>query len=453
MIVVERTFVNDINIAICIFPSDMLKHRQLEELMTDYTTFYAHRLEEVSFNLDIVYAPSIDQGLEQYADHYKHILFMAAGVRIYDSSILLDIVDEIKRTPNYLAAAHILEWKEKWYELHHQFVLVNTDNWKKIDKPKYGGWASAVDDIVVVERSAENFHDDYTPLWIKDTGNRKPQLHCKQGWNFIDKALKAGLEIINWNQKIRSKRTYYYPETSSFAFYHSYKNRKIMPGVTNFNQLRLINEMVTGVGHQVWAINSEHMYVHNRGRQYEIVALPASGFKYLDVFQSNALTSNGEILIYDYNQISLDWIKHIYTSKSHDIKELVETFEHTSNLKWFGQDNPPIITDGVLAAGFLEGFKKTVEYYQGNFNHYLNQFRSTPVKFIRTDLVQDYFNLLNEIADSKCLLHISNIFSTDFLIGLYGLKGSQSRYDKFISFLHPNTRVIGHNPKGKFLND
>lgn len=451
MIVVERSFVNDINIAICIFPSDMLKHKQLEELMTDYTTFYAHRLEEVSFKLDIVYSTSIDQGLEQYADQYNHILFMAAGVRIYDSSILLNIADEIKKTPNYLAAAHILDWKEKWYELHHQFVLVNTNNWKKIDRPKYGGWTPAIDNLVVIERSQENFHDDYTPLWISNTGQRKDQFHCKQGWNFIDQALKSGLEIINWNQTIRSKRTYYYPETNSFAFYNSYKNRKILPGVNNFNQLRLINEMITGVGDQVWAINSEHMHIHNRGLQYEVVALPASGFKYLDIFQSNALTKRGEIIIYDYNQTSLDWIQHIHKSKSYDIKELVETFDRNENLKWFGQDNPPIITNGVLATGFLKGYKKTVDYYQGKFNQYLDMFRSTPVKFIRTDLVQNYFNLLSEISDSRCLLHISNIFSTDFLIGLYGLKGSQLRYDKFISFLHPNTRVVGHDPKGKFF--
>ena len=451
MIVVEKTFVNNLQIAICIFPSDMLKHAQLKEVMTDYTTFYAHRLEEVSFNLDIVYADSIDKGLEEYGSKYKHILFMAAGVRIYDSSILLDIAAEIEKTPNYLAAAHILEWKDKWYELHHQFVLVNTDNWNKINRPGFGSWNPGYEELVVIERSVENFHDDYTPLWIKDTGNRKKQFHCKQGWNFIDKGLKAGLEIINWNQTIRSKRTYYYPETNSYAFYHSYKSRKLLPGVTNFNQVRLINEMMSGVGHQVWAINSEHMHIHNAGQQYEIVALPASGFKYLDIFQSNALTDDGEILIYDYNQISLDWIKHIHTSRTYNIKELVETFEYKDNLKWFGYDNPPIMTDGVLAQGFVEGFKKTVDYYQGNFNHYLDQFRASPVKFIRTDLVQNYFNLLSEIYDRKCLLHISNIFSTDFLIGLFGLKETQKKYDKFVSFLHPNTKIIGHNPTGKFL--
>jgi hypothetical protein len=451
MIIVKGKFNNTIKLAICIFPSDMLKHDQLKDIMIDYTTFYAHRLEQVSYNLDIVYADSIDNGLEQYSDTYNHILFMAAGVRIYDASVILDIAEEIEKTPNYIAAAHILEWKDNWYELHHQFVLVNCRNWQKIDRPEYGSRTPGKHNLVVIERSVENFHDDYTPLWIKDTGVRKDQFHCRQGWNLIDKGIKAGLKIINWNQNIRNKRTYYYPETNSDIFYQSYKLRKILPEITNFNQLRLLNEMIAGVSDQIWAINSEHMHVHNKNQQYEAIVLPASGFKYLDIFQSNALSNQGEIIIYDYNQLSIDWIKHIHQSRSYDIQELVKTFKHNNNLKWFGYDNPPIITNGKLAKGFLDGFKITKDYYRGNFERYLDQFRAKPVKFVKTDLIQNYFNLLNEISDKKCLLHISNIFSTDFLISLYGLSETQKKYDKFVSFLHPNTKIVGHTPKGKFL--
>ncbi len=142
MNIVNGIFINDIDFAVCIFPSDMLQHDQLKEIMTDYTTFYAHRLEQVSDKLDIVYADSIDQGLRNHSN-YKHILFMAAGVRIYDASIIHDIIEEIKSNPNYFAAAHILEWKERWYELHHQFVLVNVDNWQKIVQPEFGNWSKA----------------------------------------------------------------------------------------------------------------------------------------------------------------------------------------------------------------------------------------------------------------------------------------------------------------------
>jgi hypothetical protein len=209
--------------------------------------------------------------------------------------------------------------------------------------------------------------------------------------------------------------------------------------------------MSAGVSDQIWAINSEHMHIHNKKQTYDIVALPASGFKYLDIFNSNALTAHGEIIIYDYNQLSLDWIYHIYSSTSTSIKELVETFPHNKNLKWFGYNNPNIIERGNLAQGFVDSFKITERYFKGHFYKYLEQFRNSPVKFIKTDLIHNYYNLLNEIGDNRCLLHISNIYSTDFLISAVGLKKSDELFKKFTTVLHPNTKIIGHDPKGKFL--
>jgi hypothetical protein len=193
------------------------------------------------------------------------------------------------------------------------------------------------------------------------------------------------------------------------------------------------------------------MYIRNASVQYEVVALPASGFKFLDIFKSQALTTNGEIIFYDYNPLSLAWISHIHSSESTDITELITTFEHRQNLKWFGYNNPPIETNGVIARSFLDSFKITEAYFKGKFYEYLKQFRIMPIKFMQVDLINNPYTLISEIGDRKCLLHISNIFSTDFLVGLYGLKRSQQYFDKFQAILHPNTKIIGHTPKGKFL--
>jgi hypothetical protein len=449
MNIVNGRFDNNINLAVCIFATDLLRHGKLKSIMTDYTLFYAYRIRQVSSKLDIVFADSIDDGLVKYGDQYNHLLFMAAGARIYDAEIIIDIAKEIDANPNYFAAAHILEWQDKWYELHHQFVLVNTSTWKQINCPAFGGWVPAKEELVVVERSKENFHDDYTPLWIKDTGQREVQWHYKQGWNFIDKGLRAGVEIINWNQSIRNKRTYYYPETMSDAFYEAYRNRRLNSSITNYNQQRFINEISTGVSDQIWAVNSEWMYLHNDKKQYEVLAIPASGFKYLDAFKSNALTDNGEFVIYDYNQGSLDWIKHIHESKSNDIQELIRTFKHNQNLKWFGYNNPPIVTNGVVSKEFMDSFKITEDYFKGKFYDYLQQFRNSKVTFVKTDLINNPFDLLNVIDSKRTILHISNIFATDFLIGIIGLAEADKLFNKFKDILHPNTQLVGQCPKGQ----
>jgi hypothetical protein len=140
MNIITDYLVNKNNIAVCIFPSDTLEHVAIKQKMLDYTLFFALRFRSFTDKLDIVFADNIDDGLTKYQD-YNHMLFMAAGMRIYDSTILFDVDEVINNNPNYLAAAHILEWGNDWYELHHQFVLVNVKNWIAAGTPKYGGWA------------------------------------------------------------------------------------------------------------------------------------------------------------------------------------------------------------------------------------------------------------------------------------------------------------------------
>jgi len=449
---IPGVFDNKINLAICIYPSEGCNHKSLLDKMMDYTLFYAYRIKEFSVELDILRADSIDQGLEENSS-YSHILFMSSGVRIYDSGIIFDIQKEILDNPNYLAAAHILDWKENWYELHQQFVLVNVKHWKNIGCPKFGGWTSGTDELVVLERSKENFHDDYTPLWIKDSGQRQLQYHAKPGWNFIDQAFKNDLTIINWNQTIRNKRTYYYPESQSEEFYSALLD-KDPTQVTNFNQQKLIKELIVGVTDQIWVVNSENMNILNNEQQYEVVALPASGFKYLDIFKSNALVPNGEIVIYDYNTRSLDWIKHIYTSTETDIEQLIRTFPDKTNLIWFGYNNPSIIIKNKIDKNFLKSFQITVDYYggQSKFLQYLSEFRSSNLTFVQTDLYNNPYNLITRLDIRKSLVHISNIFATDYMIASIGLEQSYQYLTKFLNILHTNTRVVGHTPKGTFIS-
>jgi hypothetical protein len=413
--------------------------------------FYALRFKSIIDHIDIVYADSIDDALQTFTK-YDHILCLAAGVRIYDSSILIDVNTVINENPKYMAAAHILEWGNDWYELHHQFVLVNVKNWKIAGCPKYGNWHPDVDVLPVIERSKENFHDDYTPLWIKPTGQFQWVFHTKQGWNFIGEALHHGFEIINWSREIRAKRTYYYPETNSELFYDCLVNKTRSSLIDNPNQRKLINEVI-GVANQIWVLNSEDMNIESKGKQYETVALPASGFKYLDIFKSNALAPNGKIIIYDYNQKSLDWIKAIYDARTFDIKQIVLAFPDNSELKWFGINNPPILTNnGNLTANFIRDFKLTQDFFGPQFNRYLSEFRNTHVEFIKTDLIFSPANLIDAIGDLTTLLHISNIFATDFLNASIGLEEMQKLFSSFESSLNKNTRIVGLTPYNKMLS-
>lgn len=409
-------------------------HKEINDYFTQYTHFFAHRLNHIVLGAaDIVFADSIDHGLKNYGSKYDYILFMQAGCRVLEDSVILDVAEQIEDDPYFLCAAHILDWtnKNEWYELHEQFVLVNIKTWKEIDCPKFGGWTEKHKRIPVIERSKENFHDDYTPLWIKDSGKRKTQRHGHPGWNFLVQGLKNGCDIINWNQTIREKRTFYYPYMDSELFWECIKNKTVDPGITNFNQQQFLQFIKHGVQDQIWLYNSEDMDIEHDDKKYDVVALPASGFKYLDVFKSGMLKENGKLIIYDFNPRALEWIKTLHQSNSFNIEQIASNFKWQKNFKQI--------------RGY--GLQKTIDYFENheNFNNCLSEFRKADITFAEVDIVQKPEPLFEELK-GEAFIHISNIFATDWLVATYGLKFAEERLKWFLDTAPDNIKVTGLTP-------
>ena len=72
------------------------------------------------------------------------------------------------------------------------------------------------------------------------------------------------------------------------------------------------------------------------------------------------------------------------------------------------------------------------------------------VQFEQVDLIQDPDKIFKIIGDQNTLLHISNIFSTDYIIAAYGLVKAQQLFDLFYSNLNSNTICTGHSPSGEW---
>lgn len=430
------------NLAIVVYPPLELRHPHMEARMMEYTTFYAHRFNQLRGPhqpIPIYTAASIDEGMAKYSDRHDHILFMATGCRIYDMSILFDIVAEIEANPRYLAAAHILDWGPQWYELHQQFILVNSRNWVRCGVPPFGGWEPGTENLPVIERSPENFHDDYTPLWIRFTGEYQPTYHSHPGWSYLLHAAKHGMTVINWQQHIRLKRTYYYPEDHSDEFLESLRTLTDC-GVTNRNQATLIKQLRT-VRDQVWLLNSEDMALPPN--RYDTVALTASGFKFLEVFNRGLLNPGGGLVIYDFNPLSLQWIRLLYEG-SEDVPTLMATFQHRHQFKILGGE--VYGKEGGLTQHFHSSFQATLDYFGGlpKFTHLLQQWRQHPTQFVHCNL----YDRPHELTDNfrgHTLLNVSNIFCTDFSNAYYGMAETHRRWEALLASLPTSTHIVGHD--------
>jgi hypothetical protein len=136
------------------------------------------------------------------------------------------------------------------------------------------------------------------------------------------------------------------------------------------------------------------------------------------------------------------------------LHEEKKTFPHKNYLIWFGHNNPAILANNKLDKTFLTSFQITVDYYGGQqkFLKYLKEFRNSNVSFVQTDLYFNPYNLITKLDIKKSLVHISNIFATDYMIANIGLEQSYQYLTNFVNILHPNTRVVGHTPKGTFIS-
>lgn len=106
---------------------------------------------------------------------------------------------------------HILDKKDSWYEIHHQSFLINLQWWLDVGKPVFGQEQFHNDPVQLpnVARSQDNFHDDYTPLWVS-LGQGHSQYHnTKFGYNILSKALQHNIKIYPFDDKLRKSKIFY----------------------------------------------------------------------------------------------------------------------------------------------------------------------------------------------------------------------------------------------------
>ena len=112
---------------------------------------------------------------------------------------------------------HILDRKEKYYELHRQHFIINVEKWKDLGAPSFT--TRKIGSVTKVKRSDENFHDDYTPVWIKTKNVQKvKKTKLRHGGHVISEFLKANLEVRPFDKSERLEKNFvYYDESEQIS--------------------------------------------------------------------------------------------------------------------------------------------------------------------------------------------------------------------------------------------
>jgi len=286
---------------------------------------------------------------------------------------------------------HILDKKDRYYELHEQLYYLNIKKWKAIGYPNLG--KTGIDITYnIPNKSKENHHDNYTPYWINQGNNNKLYTNVKHGHNLIAKILETDTKIRSFPEHIRKTKEYFYPNEND----------------CNDTIYKFINKNLST---KFYPINTEKLHLEETGviKNLQGMVTVASGLNHLKVIKYTGYKENFKLMFCDYDEYALYMMRQIY--ENWDGTNYKDFMNDVDTLNILGEGE--FINHGIFTE-FVDSFGGK-EQWLSWFKDFKNNVK---VDYLKLDILnfkhqQNEFNilleLLNDIEGNK-LVWLSNIF-------------------------------------------
>ncbi len=322
---------------------------------------------------------------------------------------------------NVFLVGHLLDRGERWFGLHPQAFFINVELWEKLGRPHFGGPTHS-QNLPVVDRSPENVHDDYTPMFLRKGPGEKifnPQIF---GWNWIRSALCANYEVVNFPSDLRAKKQFLYPEQNQAALIERFDDfQQPLETLRAKNQLSHHQEDVFeelhmeayGLDKKIFLFNTEQArspYQEGRIKKFDLyLGLPA-GQMDMHLTQRHQLNENAQFIYFDVNQSMLEIKKEFYAHW--DGKDFSSFWRDLENRR------PEILENKLLTVDreqFSTKWEQELEIWgsEALFLKTFNQIKPLKKTFIHTNIVNSADVLMAELEKYKNL-HIALWYSNCF---------------------------------------
>ncbi len=338
--------------------------------------------------------------------------------------------------PDFAIIGHILDRKEKFYELHEQTFVVNIKWWEQRNKPFIGEANNIAEaqsmsrSLPNVIRSDENHHDDYTPLWIKKGIGSKKYIQLQFGWNIIAEALRSGYTIESFNDKLRTSKHYFYPETKFESMKHT----------------ALIHKQLQS--HIHFIANTEDPYKVNKDitGSFDTVVCTAGGFTPIIRAWGTDLEPEAKVVVIDTSHLAIKFSRDIvdgFISKSIDIYDFENTLRNMM-LKYMPDDKRNIVYDRDIFQS-QDNIETMQKLYAQIANDGLAQYISKVIPQLNFNwILEDLFNVeeayqrisLASKESNKVLLNLSNVYTYYNTSLLYNASTRYHLYRELLKKLH-----------------
>jgi hypothetical protein len=376
-----------------------IKNNSTKEIIQNIAEYQIGNLNVMGY--DVIISISEDVTLNKLADKYDYAVVFTADTEFQGDAFFKHLHKLIEQ--DFYIAGHILDRKEGFYELHEQCYVINLKKHKEYEFPQIGDLKRDSDHYTSEPiRSEENFHDDYTPLWIKPGSEMKTYKHKWHGWNIIRVALDNKENIVVFDEAIRSsKKCYYAQHETDFI-----ENSKQIYKKYNQSANRLF-----------YPINTEDLQQVNVNGKIKQYITPASGFNWVKYLDKYGYDDTTEVIFYDYNPNALFYMEQTIKSFSGgDYQQFLKKHNRHKTPDW------------------LNTKLEIAEHFQtvSNIWHIKDKVK---FKFVECDLLNEF--TIKPKNDPNVILNVSNIFA----------------YEPTVPFMPTKERVYKQNQLIKLLKE
>ena len=422
---------------------------------------------DIDFATDSVIVPKVNHDLmalvSDAADNTDctHLVIYASGTMI-KRSYALDTLWHAHCRSEWLVSGHILLHPNDQYPcLHEQTLAINLQLWKDCGRPSVGHSETGEKILPAFERSADNIHDNYTPLWLK-SAHADPISTVKRrlGWNIISTSLANQIPVVNIPIDIRNEKVYVYPEDNGIRLAQVMSELRSdsslpIPAFENQSQHKFVDWMR-------WTIKDDAttaIFVFNTGRLWwddeiqssapDSIWTTASGFKSFVEWYMRGAPQQCVIDTYDRNPGSLRLWQHIHRSwNGNDFYDFMRAYDQNCDSeeiycwgnKWANETIEQCCERQIEeVAAYFGGHSSMVKHWQ--------IFQKLAHRYHLCDIVADHQNILDNLKkDAVNLMWLNNIFFFRRNILKYGILGLNQRLAQLTKLIHvkaPDTKIWG----------
>lgn len=338
--------------------------------------------------------------------NYDHLICVKPGNDFEIKGRFIEKLDNFLND-DIVIAGHILDKGNRYYELHNQCFYINVKIWKELGCPDIGHSNDGSIDCIEPIRSAENFHDDYTPYYIKPSSVTKTYSNLKFGYNLINSFLKAGYTINAFDEKVRNSKFFAYPEDPEV--HERYKQ------LYNFNFIK-----------KYYLYNTEKQRLENiPNKKIKRFATVCAGLNHLKVLKDKGYSKDTKLLFYDWDEFSVEIMKSIYNEwDGKNYEEFI--YSKSQSLKYNGN----IVEDHNLSKEFFNFFggeESFAEWFIKLKNTVHIEFHNIDIMNLKDNIFVEFFN-----CEGFKLFWLSNIFHYKPTSMIYSLEDRAKMQDNII---------------------